>query len=93
MRVRFSIDSAIVFPDIENIDIDGEPGYKLPSEPNDEYKYGMLSDDFSVNRGNNFMFASKDGKNYVIAVCVYKDGIAFSAMNLNSLLMEVLNEV
>lgn len=77
----FHIDSALVYPDIEPVEVGGEPGWKLPTIQNEEYKYGMISDVLSE-EGLNFLWASKDEKNWVLALFVFIDGERLSINDL-----------
>lgn len=74
MKAHFcNIDGAVVFPEVEtNINAFEETEYKVPSKPNSDYKYLMVTDDYWV-------FASKDKKNWCIAIMVIINGEPYYA--------------
>ena len=55
------IDGACVYPEIQKTG----NGYRFP-EHNPSYRYAMIHDDI--------LWASKDGKDYVMAICVNVNG-------------------
>lgn len=56
----FQIDSAISLRDMQECNVDGEPGIGLRENP--EYAYATLHDDM--------LFASKDGREFFLALAV-----------------------
>lgn len=59
----FRIDGAALVEELGDFEIGGEEAWKIPkAKVNKEYKYGALMDDF--------LWASKDGRRYVMALAV-----------------------
>lgn len=59
----FRIDGAALVEELGDFEIGGEKAWKFPKvKINKEYKYGALMDDF--------LWASKDGRRYVMALAV-----------------------
>ena len=86
MRWFANIDGAIVYPDVEIINGDRweDDLIKMPSEPNEEYKYALLTDECAENEDFNMILVSKDRKNFVFAIVVFCGGKQYSARDFNT---------
>lgn len=63
-NMRFAIGSALVFPEIKIVEVDGKPGWEAPKKANAEYKVGMVTADGTS-------WASKDGEKYCLALALF----------------------
>ena len=64
-NIVFGIDAACVMPELKSVILDGEDGFEI-SDANSEYKYAVMHD--------GFLLASKDCKDWVIAIYVSVQG-------------------
>lgn len=81
-KLHFSICGAKVFPEIEPCIVDGEDGFRIPQDFNTEYTEAAVMGDF--------LLASKDGREFVIAFSVLKEVTAEEAVRLLTVIDEVL---
>lgn len=81
-KVVLHIDGAVVMPDMEKIEVNGEPGFKIP-KLNKSYYLACHADDV--------LLASKNGKDFVIALGIEFMGERFTALAAIKMLKEAEN--
>lgn len=90
MNIAFKIDGAIAFSDMVIEQIDGSTAYTFPPVDK-EYGYALLSNDSNEKSLKSpFLFCSKDGEEYSVALCVCSGEAKYSAQAFEKMTIEKL---